>query len=53
MEFKIKTKERDRDKPNNKLLSTENKQMVTKREVGGGMDEIDKGYQEYTYLDEH
>ena len=46
-EFKKQTKwakgKRERDKPRNRLLTTENKLMVTKREVGGGMGEKSDG----------
>ena len=46
MEFKKQNKqrgekrEREREKPRNRLLIIENKQMVTRGEVGGGMYEI-------------
>ena len=36
-----------------RLLATENKPVLARGETVGGMDEIDKGDQEYIYLDEH
>ena len=47
MEFKEKKKERTRERekknPRNVLLTTENKLMVTRWEVGGAMGEIGDG----------
>ena len=45
--------QRKKSKPKNRLLTIENKLMVTRREVGGGMDETGEGDREYTYHDEH
>ena len=36
-----------------KLLNTKNKLVVAIGEMGRGMGEINKGDEEYTYLDEH
>ena len=41
VEFKKWAKEKD--KPRNRLLTTENKLMVTSGEVGGEMGKIDEG----------
>ena len=38
-----KGEKRERDKPRNRLLTIENKLMVTRGEVGGGMGEIGDG----------
>jgi len=40
---KKRKREIERDKPRNKLLTTENKLMVTRGEVSGGMGEIGDG----------
>ena len=43
-EFKKQSKlERKRSKPKTKLLTIKNKLMVTRGEVGGGMDETSEG----------
>ena len=40
---KNKDRERERDKPRNRLLTIENKVMITREGVGGWMDEIGDG----------
>ena len=46
-------KEKKREEPKNRLLTIENKLVVARGEVSGGMGEIGKDDQDYTYLDEH
>ena len=56
MKFRKQNKQtikKERDKPKNRLLTVENKQMVTREELDGGMGEIGEGNKVYTYLDEH
>lgn len=42
-----------REKSRNRLLMTENKRIVTRGVVGGGMGKIGEEDYKYTYLDEH
>ena len=51
--FKNKQGKKDQNKTKTRLLNIENKLVVTRREVGGGMGEIGEGDWQYTYCDEH
>ena len=52
VEFKKQNKDK-KDKWKNRLLTIENKLLVTRGKVDGGMDEIGEGGQGHTYRDEH
>ena len=46
-------KRKKQDKQKDRLLTIENKLVITRGEEGGGTGEMGEGDQEYTYHDKH